>query len=498
MQKPSILGFLLVAALAVAGTGGYYLGWTNASTHLAAPSADATANSSHAATGGATKGKASPASVAASLDALLKANGAPTADALAKFLQSLRPEDYAATLTYLQNAGASVQRDAILNGLIAAWAQRDPASFLAVSGTLTVPRLREQGIDAALKTLATKDPQAALQWLKDNPGTASTMAARDRFAAAIAGFAVADPKGAFDAVAALGEDNFRDKQLKSDAFKALSDSLAAQGRYEDALKLFGDLPAGETRNDAFTRLAESWAASSPQDASKWIATLTDPAERTRLGGRVAEAWAANDPAAAALWAAQLDSQSFDPNTKGMKMNDNGVLLANAIAGWARYDLDAPAEFLNQLPPSPSKDRAVAIFAMRAASEDAEGAMQWIGTISDPTMRQSVIMPMAIQMYLQDPAGYQNFMATTTLVDDNTKQMMSRIATPQLMQGMKAMNAMMGSGSSGGGNSDFMSKIFESALTKSSSEMKDMGMDKMGPPGAVPAVDAGAADAQPGQ
>ena len=45
-----------------------------------------------------------------------------------------------------------------------------------------MPRLREGGVDAALKAMATSDPKAALQWIKDNPGTASTSAEQQRFA----------------------------------------------------------------------------------------------------------------------------------------------------------------------------------------------------------------------------------------------------------------------------------------------------------------------------
>jgi hypothetical protein len=128
-------------------------------------------------------------------------------------------------------------------------------------------------------------------------------------------------------------------------------------------------------------------------------------------------------------------------TNGQK---NAQLLAAAIRDWANYDLDSPGAFLNSLPASPNKDSAVGIFALRAAQEDPQSAVQWVSTISDEGMRSRLTMGVAFQMLQQDPAQFNTFVANTTLLSDQQKQMLQSIP-PDAAQNMNRMNTMMGGG-----------------------------------------------------
>lgn len=372
---------------------------------------------------------------------LLKNRGKIDANTLAIWAKGLTPEEVADALKMLKDQPATTKRNDIMNALYGAWAERDPQAFLAAAGDINVPRLKEGGIDAALKSWAAKDPKAALKWIQDNPGNASSAAYQQRFAAAYAGYAASDPAGALTAINALGETSQRDRQLKSAAVKALTDALVENGNFSDAATMFAQLPAGQTRDDAYAQLAASWAGESPTDAAKWVAGLTDPQQRNAAGMKVAAAWAANDPVGAATWAAQMDLQNAgDPNNPQTGLN--GQLLASTIRSWAEYDLDGPGQFLNQLPASPTKDTSVAIYALNASQEDPASAMNWVGSIANDQVRQGVTFGVAMQWMQEDQGAFNAYLATSTAVDDQTKQILSNIP-PDMVQNMGRFNQMMG-------------------------------------------------------
>jgi hypothetical protein len=381
-----------------------------------------------------------------SLSDLLNAKGKPNADLLAAWAKNLTPGQIAEALKALQDLPAGLQRDAILNAVINAWATGDPQGFLANAGNVTVPRLREVGVDSALRTWAADDPKAALTWLQQNPGSAPPAAQRQRFAAAIAGYASTDPQGALTAVAALGGNSPADLMLRNNAIQALTNAVADSGNFSDALTMFGQLPAGQLQNRAYTNLVQRWAETNPEDASTWIATLTDPNQRNQLGTRVAQTWAASDPAAAATWAAQMDNQAaLDPSGDGQSTQ----LLASAIRSWSAYDLDAPAQFLNQLPASEGKDDAVALFAMSAGQQDPDGAIQWVGTIADPDMRSRAATMVALEMLSQDPDAANQFLANTTLLTDQQKQALTNLPPRMATRLGFALAGGMGGGANAG-------------------------------------------------
>lgn len=484
---PTII--LVVATCAASGYAGYYFGQNKTADAAAANAPTA----KHAAAAGNKNALAGLNGI--SVASLLKGPGVPDADTLAAWAKGLSAKECVDLVKQLQEAKGGVVRDTVLEAVLKSWGKSDPKGLLGSIDQLKSPKLRESGVDEALKTMGAQDPAATLKWLKDNPGTASAAATQARFNAAIAGIASSDPKGAFDVVSALSEGNDRDRQNKSDALHSLTDTLAQTGHLADAQQLLATLPAGATRDDAFDHFAESLAATSPDDAKSWVTAVTDPAERARLEGHVVDAWAKSDPMAAATWAMQVDQDALanaDPNAPKDPLNGPGMLLANAIVSWAENDLDGPGQFLNQLPDSPNKDRAVAVFAMHAGEEDPESAAKWIGTVSDPKIRDGVTMVVAMQMYQQDPAMFTNFMATNDKMSDPQKQQLQQIV-PMLGASMAVMKSMSGKGG------DPMSNIMESVLTGKSTPLTSMIRargNQPGGPGGNPFAPRGGAGANP--
>jgi len=372
----------------------------------------------------------------ASLDSLLKSPGRPDKNAVALWASKLSPKDCAEALKALQALPAGIQRDTLLTAVVGAWSRSDPKGFLAVASTITSPASREVGILAALNTWATTDPQAALDWLKNNPGSASNAALQERYAEVIAGYAASDPQGAFNAVNALPANTRQDAQLKNQAMQGLITGMANAGRFADAITLFNQIPDATTRNNAYTALLGQWASASPTDAATWVATLTDPQQRIAYNAQIATAWAQSDPAAAAAWAVQIDAVNMDPNNPNAIQQTNGFgrrgqnttnLLADAIRTWSAYDLDGPATYLNALPASPDKDQAVYTFVQNASSQDPAGAMSWVDTITNPQLRTQAERQVAMQWAGSDPAALSAYITSDTNLSPADQQMLTNIA-----------------------------------------------------------------------
>jgi hypothetical protein len=448
------LVYIVICGLVAAG--GFYLGEQSAERAAQAASAKNTTSGSNRLSssfrGGANSANALTLDgQAITLESLMAHKGKIDADLLAQWAKSLSPEELAAALSSLQGLPAGMPRNAILGAVIDAWATRDPKGFLASSGNLTAPNLREGGVDTALRAWASSDPQAALAWIKQNPGTASNAAQRGRYAAAIAGYAATDPTSAFQTVAALDENNISDTQLKMAALQSLTNALADEGKFSDAAQMFSSLPAGRMQNMAYLNLAQQWVQSAPQDASAWVSSLTDPNMRSQLGTRIASSWAATDPTSAAAWAVQMDQQSASAagnNTNGNGPNQPpGSTLASVMSSWSQYDLDGPAQFLNNMQASSTKDSAVAVFAMAAGQENPQDAVPWVSSIGDDALRQRMAAVVALQMLGQDPNTYNQFMSSTNLLTDQQKQMLNNLP-PQMAN--RFSNALNGGGGLGGG------------------------------------------------
>lgn len=439
-MKSTGLKIILIVGIALFGALiGYWLG------HRSAVAANAAAAGARPTSAGSLRATlvSGPGGRAVDWRTLLASTGKIDPNLLDAWARSLTADQIADALKSLKSEPANSRRNDLMGALYNAWADRDPKGFLTGSNDITIPRLREGGIDEALKTWAAQDPKAALQWFKDNPGTASTAAMDQRYAAAIAGYAVADPAGALDAVNALNDDNLHDRLMKSAATKALADALADQGGFAQASAFFSQLPAGSTRDDAFAQLATRWTQIAPQDAATWIQSLSgDPQLKSTIGAQVAQAWAENDPAAAATWAAKMDAQAEPPGPDNP--TPAGQLLATAIRSWTTYDLDNVGSFLNLLPASPAKDPAVAIYALRASQEDPASAFQWVNSISDDQMRLGLTVGVGLEWMQQDPAGYNQFLSTSPNISDSQKAALAGIP-PGTLQSLTNFNTALGGG-----------------------------------------------------
>ncbi len=344
----------------------------------------------------------------------------PDTEALDRWAKSLSLQECLDNMKQLQDLPVGEPRDDILKALVNAWAKKDPKGLLAGSAGIQAPKLRENGVENALKQLGASNPKETLDWIKQNSDNASNADVARRMAQLMNGYATVDPVGAINAVLALGDGTPNDRQVQTKAIEGLADGLATQGKFADAVALFNQLPSGKLQNDALSQLVDNWAVIAPQNAAGYIATVQDPKLVNDLGQSLTDVWSATDPAAAAKWAAQMDAQAPAAGATG-NGNNADSLLSNAIDVWSKYDLNTAGQFLNQLPPSASKDAAIASFVSRAAQDDPVAALKWVATMGDTKLQASAFMQAAKQWNKQDPAALNQFLATTTALTDAQKQ-----------------------------------------------------------------------------
>ncbi len=356
-----------------------------------------------------------------STEDLLRSKGKIDPLNLALWAASLSPADCAKNLEDLQKLPAGAKRDAMLSALSNAWAKEDPKGFLSAAGKMVNPLAKQSSTMTALTALATQDPKAALDWLKQNPGSTSALNTQE-YNAIIAGYAANNPAEAFNLVNTMpdGANAFSpESRAKLAAFQSMISGIGASGNFNDAVAMVNQLPAGtQLRNQAYTSLVSQWAQNSPQDAAAWVAASGSTTGQTRqYDSLIAQSWAQTDPAAAALWAAQADATLQASNANGTgggggRGGRNNGLLATAVGQWvAEGGIDDAGAYLNSLPASTSKDQAVASFVSGASAEDPAGSMAWVSTISDPNLQQRSANVVAAQWNQVDPAGFNAYLAT---------------------------------------------------------------------------------------
>jgi hypothetical protein len=349
-----------------------------------------------------------------STEDLLRAKGKIDPTDLAIWAASLSPADCAKNLEELQKLPAGAKRNAMLAALSNQWAKTDPKGFLDAAKTMTNPITKAASTATALTSMAAKDPQAALAWLKANPGATDAQNTQE-YNAIIAGYAANDPAAAFNMVNTMPDGanaNSPESRAKLSALQALISGVGAQGNYGDAAAIVAQLQPGQMQNQAYSSLVQQWAASSPADAAAWVAASNSTAGQMRnYDSMIASDWAASDPAAAAAWAAQTDAAQQTANGGGRGGRGNS-LLATAVGTWVQEgDVDSAGAYLNSLPASNDKDQAVMAFVTSASVDDPAGAMQWAATITNPQLQLRAEEQDAVPYSQSDPAGWVNYLAT---------------------------------------------------------------------------------------
>jgi hypothetical protein len=388
-------------------------------------------------------------------------------------LQHLKPADALSLLKYFSTASA--RTDAI-NAIFGHWAESDPTGALAEAGNFTNAMDRYYAERAVVSTSGPKDPAAALAWVQtlpddifkasalkdvvthwagnDLPGALAWLAqapegaARDNVLSTLATtWAQTDPKAALNYMFGLQPGYVVDTTIAK-----MLESYAKTNPL-DAAPLVMQMPEGEGRNNAAAAVGKAWAETDPVAAQQWSLGLPAGDTRDNAMASVAGGWAKVDVTSAMTWVqgwptgdardnavdAIIDVwqyQGTNPQlmtelAAGMQEGESREVVYKVIAiTWGGRDPDATAQWVQSLPPSPSKDMAAWMFAMVGLQQYADDTKQLaqaaplVTAIQNNGERYNAIEALSRMWLVADPPTAQAWLAQTNLPDDRKQKLLN--------------------------------------------------------------------------
>lgn len=279
---------------------------------------------------------------------------------LAELMEQLTPENIEAAMAAVRAAGEGPDVFRELALLTYAWGQMDPDKALAYVAERG-GRGSVFGTASVLSGWASRDPDAAYSWFKDQ----EVEGFQRRFYA----------RGLMDGLA--------QQDLEAATRLAIEESDA-------------DLKSQFLQTVTRQRVRTEGVAST----RAWVEDLLADQEMGssqagEVAGELADRWADDDPQAAADWAGSLENE---PAAK--------AAAAASLREWGRGDPTAASAYLNKMEPSPVRDSAIDAFASTIVREDPKAAVIWAGSIGDEEARLSAQVANAQIWNSVDPEAAQ--------------------------------------------------------------------------------------------
>ncbi|MEO7100707.1 MAG: hypothetical protein ABI162_15200 [Luteolibacter sp.] len=224
------------------------------------------------------------------------------------------------------------------------WAEQDGLGAATWFLTLPASPQRNAAVENIFFSWASNEPEAALQYIKANPGLGELTSVVQR--AALAGWAKSDPQSAATTSLALSQSNHDPTLFANTLANWATMDLEGSSQW-----LFEHLKPGDERASAVPELATIYAQQSPEAGLIWLGKLNAGAERDAAASILAATWSRADAAAAAKWAASQTASTLSPES-------TSAIFRNFL----REDPAAFDAWRNTLPNGPLKDQASQISA----------------------------------------------------------------------------------------------------------------------------------------
>lgn len=242
-------------------------------------------------------------------------------------------------LGFAYNEVPADQRASVCEGVLTAWASQNPESLMGwrtKAGALAPPPVEESLMATVFRTLASKNPEAAVELLQ-RPQSANS---------------------------------------RAQSLRGMLDIIHTEADRARFLGLIDQSQDPELRLQARRAVVEHWAQRDPAAAAAWVDAAQPAWERTRLMDSLGYAWLQSDPATAADWWIQ---RAPGPDT-----------LVKIINVWAQEDPNAAGIWLSKQTPGPQSDTARMTFARQVGDLDPASALRWAETVTDPALRETTI------------------------------------------------------------------------------------------------------------
>ena len=292
------------------------------------------------------------------------------------------------------------ERNARLSQLAYFWGRQSPEAALAAIEQLDDFEMRNQLMYQSLRAWSEKSPQAAFEWAQARRPSPERI------------------------------------QLLSFTLQALG-----KGQPQAALELAEKLPRGVQRS-LLPQLIQQWAATDLPGATGWLDSVKDPSMRASTLYSIANSYAMRNPDEALRWAASLppaDAQnvmssviariaSKDPVRATSLINTfpegdkRDMATSNVVSAWSQQDPSAALAWVLRMPVGQGRNNAVNSVFGNWANYDPATAVQQMGQLTDPALRDAAASSMLMGQYIEP---------------DVAEQIYARIENPQLRRNAAA-------------------------------------------------------------
>jgi len=345
------------------------------------------------------------------------ANSAATARNPGGASHSAASGKYETRLTSLRAEKSTPDSQRAALGLIAEWAERDPAAALAAAAGEPGLKLRADLRSTALLHWGKTDPEKAWAFALENAGGNLP---DNRFDLILNGIGQSNPETALKFLQEHGE--AMGSRLERAA--GVVEDLFERGN-QDAITAWAEkLPEGKLKETAQTRLIDRWARYDPEAALSWMnANVSDPQTLATARAELAESWARVSPDGALKWVDSLPAAQRSP-----------AFYSRIYGRWIDYDRNAAGAALAAQPANPALDKPIERYTYEVMRENPADTMPWAESIGDQDRRWRAVERVAQEWRRRDPAGLQKYVQSRGFSNDQKRELLgisktSSVSTP---------------------------------------------------------------------
>ena len=309
--------------------------------------------------------------------------------AILAWIEQLSLEEMPEALAHFRATGLTSKNSPAYDLLLQQWAKTDPLG--ALQNVSNKDGFRSAG-KTILATWVRHDPQAALQWAKENSTSEGNPEKANKWMEGIVeGLALVDQNMATELLDAMPQ-----SKAKREAIESMLRELSKID-LDTSKSWVSSLPKGDFQSEAIEQLAQQIARNSPQDALAWAQSL-GPESLASAAKPIVENWAREDLNEAKSWAEE----------------QSGELLAEAAPALIKEmlqnnDFAGASEWLAPHDGDPRFNDAIEQLVRQADRESPALAADWAGRHTDPIKQEKILNNLFEKWHKHDPAAAQEYL-----------------------------------------------------------------------------------------
>lgn len=305
-------------------------------------------------------------------------------------LTTIPASDALKALDVIKNVPDQSARALLFKYYLSYWAEKEPWKALDYAMNKLPKEHRLATSEGVLAAWAARDPDAVFGWHEKGRGMAPPPVRDSLLAVLFKTLASKDLPKAFGYLGVV--DNLNDR---AQALRGILDTVQTTEDRERVLYAVSKNNDAELRTQTRRAVVENWARQDPGAAAAWVDKAEPAWERPQLRDSLGLTWLQSEPEKAAAWWIACEP---GPDT-----------MVKIINVWSQKDVTGASKWLDTQPLGPQSDTARMTFARQVAPGEPDRALIWAATVSDETMRENTINHIYQNWLQRDPAAANAFL-----------------------------------------------------------------------------------------